>query len=118
MSKTRASISWIIRLLSQQVTQFRRVQKVSVFDDLNVTFGLFSKSHETFFGVSFRESKGSEIIFQVQNRTLAEARTAFRGATTYRIVVGPQAGRKVFILQSPPACEPADYNDTAAIVSG
>ena len=117
MCKTRASISWIIRLLSQQVTQFRRVQKVSVFDDLNVTFGLFSKVYETVFSVSFLESKGSEIIFQVQNRPFAEVRTALRGATTYRIVVGPQAGRKVFILQSPPACEPADYADTAGIVS-
>ena len=40
------------------------------------------------------------------------------GATTYRIAVGPQAGRKVFTLQTLPACEPDDYADTAGKVSG
>jgi len=37
---------------------------------------------------------------------------------TYRIAVGPQAGRKVFTLQTLPACEPDDYTDTAGKVSG
>ena len=43
---------------------------------------------------------------------------AFRGATTYRIAVGPQAGRKVFTMQTLPACEPDDYADTAGKASG
>ena len=43
---------------------------------------------------------------------------ALRGATTYRIAVGPQAGRKVYTLQTLPACEPDDYADTAGKVSG
>ncbi|MCP4472736.1 MAG: IS91 family transposase, partial [Gammaproteobacteria bacterium] len=37
---------------------------------------------------------------------------------TYRIAVGPQTGRKVFTLQTLPACEPDDYADSAAKVSG
>jgi hypothetical protein len=37
---------------------------------------------------------------------------------TYRIAVGPQAGRKVFTLLTLPACEPDDYADTAGKVSG
>jgi len=37
---------------------------------------------------------------------------------TYRIAVGPQAGRKVFTLQTLPACEPDDYTDTAGKASG
>jgi hypothetical protein len=37
---------------------------------------------------------------------------------TYRIAVGPQAGRKVFTLQTLPTCEPDDYADTAGKVSG
>jgi hypothetical protein len=37
---------------------------------------------------------------------------------TYRISVGPQAGRKVFTLQTLPACEPDDYADSAGKVSG
>ncbi|MFT5221607.1 MAG: hypothetical protein ACI9LO_002633 [Planctomycetota bacterium] len=37
---------------------------------------------------------------------------------TYRIAVGPQAGRKVFTLQTLPACEPDDYAGSAAKVSG
>ncbi|MCP4874124.1 MAG: IS91 family transposase [Gammaproteobacteria bacterium] len=37
---------------------------------------------------------------------------------TYRIAVGPQAGRKVFTLQTLPACEADDYADTAGKVSG
>ena len=37
---------------------------------------------------------------------------------TYRIAVGPRAGRKVFTLQTLPACEPDDYADTAGKVSG
>ena len=37
---------------------------------------------------------------------------------TYRIAVGPQAGRKVFTLQTLPACEPDDYADTAGKASG
>jgi len=37
---------------------------------------------------------------------------------TYRIAVGTQAGRKVFTLQSLPACEPDEYADTAGIVFG
>ena len=37
---------------------------------------------------------------------------------TYRIAVGPQAGRKVFTLQTLPACEPDDYADSAGKVSG
>ncbi len=40
------------------------------------------------------------------------------GAATYRIAVGPQAGRKVFTLQTLPACEPDDCADTAGKVSG
>jgi hypothetical protein len=43
---------------------------------------------------------------------------ALRGATTYRIAVGPQAGRKVFALQTLPACEPDDYADSAGKISG
>jgi hypothetical protein len=39
-------------------------------------------------------------------------------ATTYRIALGPQAGRKVFTLQTLPACEPDDYADTAGKASG
>ncbi len=31
---------------------------------------------------------------------------------TYRIAVGPRAGRKVFSLQTLPACEPRAYADT------
>jgi hypothetical protein len=37
---------------------------------------------------------------------------------TYRVAVGPQAGRKVFTLQTLPACDPDDYVDTAGKVSG
>jgi len=37
---------------------------------------------------------------------------------TYRLAVGPQAGRKVFTLQTLPACEPDDYADSAGKVSG
>jgi hypothetical protein len=37
---------------------------------------------------------------------------------TYCIAVGPQAGRKVFTLQTLPACEPDDYADSAGKVSG
>jgi hypothetical protein len=37
---------------------------------------------------------------------------------TYRIALGPQVGRKVFTLQTLPACEPDDYADTAGKVSG
>jgi hypothetical protein len=37
---------------------------------------------------------------------------------TYRIAVGPQAGRSVFTLQTLPACEPDDYADIAGKVSG
>jgi hypothetical protein len=37
---------------------------------------------------------------------------------TYHIAVGPQAGRTVFTLQTPPACEPDDYADTAGKASG
>jgi len=36
----------------------------------------------------------------------------------YRVAVGPQAGRKVFTLQTLPPCEPDDYADTAGKVSG
>jgi len=36
---------------------------------------------------------------------------------TYRIAVGPQAGRKVFALQTLPACQPDDYTDSAGKVS-
>jgi hypothetical protein len=37
---------------------------------------------------------------------------------TYRIAVGPQAGRKVFALQTLPACDPDEFADTAGSVSG
>lgn len=38
---------------------------------------------------------------------------------TYRIAVGPQAGRKVFTLQTLPACDPEDqFGDTVGKVSG
>ena len=37
---------------------------------------------------------------------------------TYRVAVGPQAGRKVFALQTLPACEVDDYADTVGKVSG
>jgi hypothetical protein len=38
---------------------------------------------------------------------------------TYRIAVGPQAGRKVFTLQTLPACDPEDHiGDTAGKVAG
>jgi len=37
---------------------------------------------------------------------------------TYRIAVGPQAGRKVFTLQTLPTCEPDDYVDTSGKISG
>ena len=38
---------------------------------------------------------------------------------TYRIAVGPQAGRKVFTLQTLPACEPEDqFGDTPGLVAG
>ena len=43
---------------------------------------------------------------------------ALRGATTYRIAVGPQTGRKVFALQTLPACEPDEFADTVGKVSG
>ena len=44
---------------------------------------------------------------------------ALRGATTYRIAVGPQAGRKVFTLQTLPACDPEEqYSDTAGKMAG
>jgi len=34
-------------------------------------------------------------------------------STSYRIVIKPQAGRKVFTLQTLPACEPEDpFGDT------
>ena len=36
---------------------------------------------------------------------------------TYRITVGPQAGRKVFILQTLPVCEAEGFADTAGKVS-
>ncbi len=37
---------------------------------------------------------------------------------TYLVAVGPQAGRKVFTLQTLPACEVGDYADTVGKVSG
>ena len=37
---------------------------------------------------------------------------------TYRVAVGPQAGRKVFTLQTLPACEPDDHAASAGKVSG
>ncbi len=38
---------------------------------------------------------------------------------TYRIAVGPQAGRKVFTLQTLPACNPEDqFGDTVGKVAG
>ena len=37
---------------------------------------------------------------------------------TYRVAVGPQAGRKVFTLQTLPACEPDEFADTVGKVSG
>jgi hypothetical protein len=38
---------------------------------------------------------------------------------TYRIAVGPQAGRKVFTLQTLPACDPDDtFSDTVGKVDG
>ena len=37
---------------------------------------------------------------------------------TYRIAVGPQTGRKVFALQTLPACEPDEFADTVGKVSG
>ncbi len=40
-------------------------------------------------------------------------------SVTYRIAVGPQAGRKVFTLQTLPACEPEDqFGDTPGLVAG
>ncbi len=44
---------------------------------------------------------------------------ALRGTTTYRIAMGPQAGRKVFTLQTLPACDPEEqYSDTAGKIDG
>ena len=43
---------------------------------------------------------------------------ALRGATTYRIAVGPRTGRKVFTLQTLQACEPDKFADTAGKISG
>ena len=40
------------------------------------------------------------------------------GAITYRIAMGSQAGRKVFTLQTLPACEPDEFADTPRRVSG
>ena len=37
---------------------------------------------------------------------------------TYRIAMGSQAGRKVFTLQTLPACEPDEFADTPGRVSG
>jgi hypothetical protein len=38
---------------------------------------------------------------------------------TYRIAVGPQAGRKVFTLQTLSACDPKDqFSDTVGKVAG
>jgi hypothetical protein len=38
---------------------------------------------------------------------------------TYRIAVGPQAGRKVFTLQTLPASDPEEqYSDTAGKIAG
>lgn len=38
---------------------------------------------------------------------------------TYRIAIGPQAGRKVFTLQTLPACDPEDqFGDTLGKVAG
>jgi len=38
---------------------------------------------------------------------------------TYRIAVGPQAGRKVFTLRTLPACDPEDqFGDTVGKVAG
>ncbi len=38
---------------------------------------------------------------------------------TYRIAVGPQAGRKVFTLQTLPACDPEEqHSDTAGKIAG
>jgi len=38
---------------------------------------------------------------------------------TYRITVGPQAGRKVFTLQTLPTCDPEEpYSDTAGKIAG
>ena len=40
-------------------------------------------------------------------------------AITYRIAVGPQAGRKVFTLQTLPACDPEDaFGDSVGKVAG
>ena len=39
-------------------------------------------------------------------------------AITYRIAVGPQAGRKVFTLQTLPACDPEDaFGDSVGKVA-
>jgi len=50
---------------------------------------------------------------------------ALRGATTYRIAVGPRQGARcspkaptVGTLQTLPSCEPDDYADSAGKVSG
>lgn len=37
---------------------------------------------------------------------------------TYRVAVGPRAGRKVFTLQTLPACDTDEFTDTAGKVSG
>ncbi len=40
-------------------------------------------------------------------------------SVTYRIAVGPQAGRKVFTLQTLPACDPEDqFGDMPGLVAG
>jgi hypothetical protein len=46
-------------------------------------------------------------------------RSRRRSAITYRIAVGPQAGRKVFTLQTLPACDPEEpFGDTVGKVGG
>jgi hypothetical protein len=59
------------------------------------------------------------------NEEIGAVGPSLRGATTYRIALGPQQGAKcspkattVGTLQTLPACEPDDYADTAGKVSG
>ena len=68
-------------------------------------------------GLLERDAENSYLSSDVVDE---DAMTQLLGhSITYRIAVGPQAGRKVFTLQTLPACDPEDqFGDTVGKVAG
>ena len=60
-----------------------------------------------------------DLAYVLQTGSFRNATDAETIAITYRIAVGPQAGRKVFTLQTLPACDPEElFGDTVGKVAG